>query len=120
MLLRVISEGPDSPLEASLDHGNGGESHTGATLTLVFHGTNIAEFDGVVGIWHILSVVSVGVEELLRPLVNREVVVISQPGVGPDELAVRDVAELVDGVIPGLVPGDVGLVCLQDLLLVLV
>ena len=118
MLLRVIPEYPDRPLEASLHNADGGKGHTGPAGSLAFHRTDIAQTDGVVGVRHVGPPVAVGVEEPLRPLVLG-MVVVRQPGVGPEELIVWDVAELVDGVVPGLVPGHEGLVHLLDLVLVL-
>ena len=118
MLLRVISESSDCPLEASLYDADGGKSHTGAAGSLVFHRTDIAQTDGVVGFRHLGPAEAVGVEEPLGPLVG-VVAVIHQPSVCPDELIVRDIAELVDCVIPGIVPGHEGLVGLLDLVLVL-
>ena len=53
MLLRVISESSDCPLEASLYDADSGKSHTGSAASLAFHWTDIAQTDGVVGFRHL-------------------------------------------------------------------
>ena len=116
MLLGVVPEDADCLLEAGLDQGHGSEGHTATTAALALDRTDVAQTDRVVGGGH------VGPQGLNAEERNISVVeqlnILHQTCVARYELIIKQIAELIDRFKPGSSPGQVGLVVLENHLLV--